>query len=171
MVLDVLCYYVFDWVSPTRSSNVRGWAEIIVCLGRIFYLHKHVKGRPVKCAVWRGEGSCKFVTHGWFDALYSFNLQFGLGKPPLYWFTRNKHSPHRQMFRHRQVHKQMFDGNTNTIKLSQLSDKHPPYWLMLTNRSGFKYHLDMYKPPHTLLLRNIRNLWTDCSENLAHSFH
>lgn len=118
-------YYVFDWVSPTRSSNVRGWAEIIVCLGRMFYLHKHVQGRTVKCAVWRGEGGCKFVTHGWFDALYSFNLQFGLGKPPLYWFTRNKHSPGRQVFRHRQVHKQMFDGNTNTIKLSQLSVKHP----------------------------------------------
>lgn len=128
MILDDIILRIwlsFAMVSQTRSSDVRGWADIIVCLGRMFYLHKHVKRRSVKCVVGRGEGGCKFVTHGWFDALYSFNLQFGLGKRPLYWFTQNKQPPGRQVFRHRQVHKQMFDRNTNTIKLSQLSDKHP----------------------------------------------
>lgn len=139
MILDDIILRIWS-----RSSDVRGWADIIVCLGRMFYLHKHVKRRSVKCVVWRGEGGCKFVTHGWFDALYSFNLQFGLGKPPLYWFTQNKQPAGRQVFRHRQVHKQMFDGNTNTIKLSQLSDKHP--LLVNANRllaltRALKYHI------------------------------
>lgn len=133
----ITCLIEFRQLARLMSEDEQ---KLLFVLGECFTFINMWKRRTIKCAVWRGEGGCKFVTHGWFDALYSFNLQFGLGKPPLYWFTRNKHSPHRQMFRHRQVHKQMFDGNTNTIKLSQLSDKHPPYRLMLTNRSntGFK---------------------------------